>query len=80
MDVDHVAFADLRKFDGVGYRDLYPNELGQIAGRAGRHINDGTFGATGAAGPIDAETVELLENHRFSRNRRLHWRNSDLKL
>ena len=78
MDVDHVAFADLRKFDGAGYRDLYPNELGQIAGRAGRYINDGTFGTTGAAGPIGAEMVELLENHRFARNRRLHWRNSDL--
>jgi len=79
MDVDHVAFAELRKFDGVGYRDLYPAELGQIAGRAGRHINDGTFGTTGATGPIDSEMVELLENHRFSRNRCLHWRNSDLK-
>ncbi len=78
MDVDHVAFADLRKFDGIGHRDLYPSELGQIAGRAGRHMNDGTFGTTGAAGPIGEEMVELVENHRFARVRRLQWRNSDL--
>ncbi|MBT6430898.1 MAG: disulfide oxidoreductase [Rhodospirillaceae bacterium] len=78
MDVDHVAFADLRKFDGVGHRELYPAELGQIAGRAGRHMNDGTFGTTGGAGPIGDEMVELVENHRFSRVRRLNWRNGDL--
>ncbi|MFP6747936.1 MAG: helicase-related protein [Alphaproteobacteria bacterium] len=78
MDVDHVAFAELRKFDGVGHRDLYPSELAQIAGRAGRHMNDGTFGATAGAGPIGPEMVELVENHRFAKIRRLHWRNTDL--
>lgn len=78
MDVDHVAFADLRKFDGIGHRELYPSELGQIAGRAGRHMNDGSFGTTGGAGPIGPEMVELVENHRFSRVRRLNWRNGDL--
>ena len=78
MDVDHVAFADLRKFDGIGHRDLYPAELGQIAGRAGRHMNDGTFGTTAGAGPIGDELVELVENHRFGRVRRLQWRNSEL--
>ncbi len=78
MDVDHVAFADLRKFDGIGHRDLHPGELGQIAGRAGRHMNDGTFGTTAAAGPVGAEMVELVENHRFAKVRRLNWRNTDL--
>src|SRR5258706_683746 len=57
MDVDHVAFAALEKFDGVGVRPLRPEEVGQIAGRAGRHMNDGTFGVTAEAGEIDAETV-----------------------
>ena len=48
LDVDHVAFAGIRKFDGQIHRNLTPAELGQIAGRAGRHMNDGTFGVTGA--------------------------------
>ena len=54
MDVDHVAFAATRKFDGFQYRNLTPAELGQIAGRAGRYLNDGTFGVTGEAEPFDA--------------------------
>ena len=52
MDVDHVAFASMEKFDGVGMRPLRPDEIGQIAGRAGRHMNDGTFGVTGDAEPL----------------------------
>ena len=54
MDVDHVAFASTRKFDGFQYRQLNPAELGQVAGRAGRYMNDGTFGVTGEAEPFDA--------------------------
>jgi ATP-dependent RNA helicase SUPV3L1/SUV3 len=78
MDVDHVAFASARKFDGFQFRALTPNELGQVAGRAGRYLNDGTFGVTGEADPFDNETVERLENHRFDSVRMLQWRNRDI--
>ncbi|MGD0865345.1 MAG: helicase-related protein, partial [Rhizomicrobium sp.] len=78
MDVDHVAFAELTKFDGIGVRPLRPDELGQIAGRAGRHMNDGTFGVTAEAEPIDEETVARIESHRYEPVRILQWRNSDL--
>jgi ATP-dependent RNA helicase SUPV3L1/SUV3 len=78
MDVDHIAFAATRKFDGFGFRDLGPAELGQIAGRAGRYVNDGTFGVTADAKPFDQETVERLENHRFEPVRMLQWRNRNL--
>ena len=78
LDVDHVAFSALRKFDGYGYRNLTPGELGQIAGRAGRHMNDGTFGVTGGAEPLDAELVERLETHSFEAVRVLQWRNRSL--
>ena len=78
MDVDHVAFASTRKFDGFQYRQLNPSELGQVAGRAGRYMNDGTFGVTGEADPFDAEIVERLESHNFDSVRMLQWRNRDL--
>ncbi|WP_119270826.1 helicase-related protein [Taklimakanibacter deserti] len=78
MDVDHVAFAATRKFDGFHYRNLNPGELGQIAGRAGRYLNDGTFGTTGDAEPFDADTVERLETHKFDNVHVLQWRNRDL--
>src|SRR5262252_4135360 len=78
MDVHHVAFASLRKFDGVTPRPLTKAEIAQIAGRAGRHMTDGTFGTTAEVGPMDAETVEAVENHRFDPLRHLMWRNADL--
>ncbi|HVO01878.1 MAG TPA: helicase-related protein [Candidatus Cybelea sp.] len=78
MDVHHVAFASLRKFDGVTPRPLTKAEIAQIAGRAGRHMTDGTFGTTAETGPMDAETVEAVENHRFDPLRHLMWRNADL--
>ncbi|MBM3564677.1 MAG: disulfide oxidoreductase [Alphaproteobacteria bacterium] len=78
MDIDHVAFAALRKFDGRESRALGPGELAQTAGRAGRHMNDGTFGVTGEVEALDEETVERIENHRFDSLRLLRWRNSDL--
>src|SRR3712207_5645214 len=78
LDVDHVAFASDKKFDGFRFRKLYPAELGQIAGRAGRYMRDGTFGSTGRCPPFDAETVEALENHAFDRVQVLQWRNPDL--
>ena len=79
LDVDHVAFSAVRKFDGQNHRNLTPGELGQIAGRAGRHMNDGTFGVTGAADPFDADLVERLETHSFDPVRVLQWRNRSLE-
>ncbi|PZF79029.1 hypothetical protein DK847_03735 [Aestuariivirga litoralis] len=78
MDVDHVAFASTRKFDGFQYRHLNPSELGQVAGRAGRYMNDGTFGVTGEADPFEQEVVERLESHNFDAVRMLQWRNREL--
>jgi ATP-dependent RNA helicase SUPV3L1/SUV3 len=74
LDVDHVAFAQDRKFDGYQFRNLNPGELGQIAGRAGRHIKDGTFGVTGRVDPLDDELVERLETHQFDSVKVLQWR------
>lgn len=78
MDVDHVAFASTRKFDGFQYRHLTPAELGQVAGRAGRHLNDGTFGVSGEAEPFEQDVIDRLENHNFESVRVLQWRNRDL--
>jgi ATP-dependent RNA helicase SUPV3L1/SUV3 len=78
LDVDHVAFASDKKYDGFRFRKLYNPELAQIAGRAGRHMRDGTFGTTGRCPAFDAETVEALENHTFDPLRILQWRNPDL--
>ncbi len=78
MDVQHVAFASLRKFDGITPRPLTNAEIGQIAGRAGRHMSDGTFGTTSEVGPMDPDVVEAVENHRFDPLRHLMWRNSRL--
>jgi ATP-dependent RNA helicase SUPV3L1/SUV3 len=78
MDVDHVAFAAMDKYDGVTIRPLRPEEVGQIAGRAGRYMNDGTFGVTGGVEPFDPELVAQVENHRYDPVRVLQWRNSDL--
>jgi len=78
MDVDHVAFAAMEKFDGVGVRPLRADEIGQIAGRAGRHMNDGTFGVTAEAEPLEDEIVSRVESHRYEPVRILQWRNSSL--
>ncbi|HWK63738.1 MAG TPA: helicase-related protein [Rhizobiaceae bacterium] len=74
LDVDHVAFAQNRKFDGYQYRDLTAAELGQIAGRAGRHLRDGTFGVTGQVDPFPDELVEKIESHDFDPVKVLQWR------
>ncbi len=79
MDIDHVAFAATRKFDGQRVRELTPAELAQIAGRAGRHMNAGTFGTTADIGPLDQETADAIENHRFPPLASLYWRNADLR-
>ncbi len=78
LDINHVAFSSLRKFDGRRMRDLFPHELGQIAGRAGRFTNDGTFGTTGEAGPLPDETVAAITDHRYAPIKKLQWRNHDL--
>ncbi|WP_163849425.1 helicase-related protein [Pseudooceanicola aestuarii] len=78
LDVNHVAFSALSKFDGRRMRQLAPNELAQIAGRAGRGMSDGTFGVTGEAPPLDEEVAEAIMEHRFTPIRKLLWRNSDL--
>jgi ATP-dependent RNA helicase SUPV3L1/SUV3 len=78
LDVDHVAFASDRKFDGYQFRKLNPSELAQIAGRAGRATRDGTFGTTGRCDPFESELVQALESHTFEPVRLLQWRNSDL--
>ncbi|MEQ8698289.1 MAG: helicase-related protein [Bauldia litoralis] len=78
MDIDHVAFARLTKFDGRFKRRLTPAEVGQIAGRAGRHMNDGTFGTTAGVGPLDEDLVAAVEGHDFEPLRFAYWRNPDL--
>ncbi len=78
MDLDHVYFSNLKKFDGKKLRRLNLSEIGQIAGRAGRYLNDGSFGVTGECKDINAEEVELLESHRFEEIQSLFWRNSNL--
>ena len=78
MDVSHVAFSGLRKFDGRHTRMLSPVEVGQIAGRAGRHMNDGSFGTTAGHGPFSPELVEAVEAHRFDPVRSIYWRSRDL--
>ncbi|MDB0001167.1 helicase-related protein, partial [Amylibacter sp.] len=79
LDINHVAFSSLTKFDGRRMRYLMPNELAQIAGRAGRHLNSGTFGVTGEAPKLDQEVVEAIENHKFAPLKKLQWRNSRLE-
>ncbi len=79
MKVDHVAFAATRKFDGRTPRTLTPSELAQIAGRAGRHMNDGTFGTTADIGPMEPEVADRIESHQFDPLKYLFWRNDDLK-
>ena len=78
LDVNHVAFASDRKFDGYQFRRLNPAEFAQIAGRAGRATRDGTFGTTGRCAPFDAELVHALESHSFEPIKVLQWRNSEL--
>ena len=78
MDVDHVAFAGLRKFDGKRTRWLTPPEVGQIAGRAGRYRKDGTFGVTGEAPEMDEDLVGAVEEHRFEPLTAAEWRNAAL--
>ena len=79
MDLDNVYFSNLKKFDGKKIRRLKISEIGQISGRAGRYLNDGSFGITGDCGEINPEEIEFLENHNFPEIQNIFWRNSNLK-
>ena len=78
LDIDHVVFTGLTKFDGVGPRPLTPAEVGQVAGRAGRHVRDGHFAPTTELGPFDPRLVEAVEKHRFAPLTHLYWRTDAL--
>ena len=78
MDIDHVALASTRKYDGEKARALTTAELAQIAGRAGRYKKDGTFGITGNVKALDPDVVDAIEKHEFDSLRNIYWRNSDL--
>ena len=78
LNINHVAFAQRVKFDGKRSRHLSPQELAQIAGRAGRHMNDGTFGVTADCSMLDDAAVDAIENHTFKPQLRAYWRNTDL--
>jgi ATP-dependent RNA helicase SUPV3L1/SUV3 len=78
LDIDHVAFSGTSKFDGRRMRPLAPNELAQIAGRAGRGMSDGSFGVTGEARPLDDGTAQAIMDHRFTPLKKLNWRSARL--
>ncbi len=78
LNINHVSFSSLEKFDGRYNRNLFPNEIGQIAGRAGRYKQDGTFSYTKEAGKLDPLVIQQIENHNFDRIQKIYWRNSDL--
>ncbi len=78
MDLDNVYFSNLKKFDGKKIRRLKISEIGQISGRAGRYLNDGSFGITGDCDEINPEEIEFLENHNFPEIKNIFWRNSNL--
>jgi len=78
MDIDNVSFSNLKKFDGKKTRRLNLSEISQIAGRAGRHINDGNFGITGQCESLSANEIERLEKHELDNINVIYWRNSEL--
>jgi len=78
MDINNVSFSSLRKFDGKKTRKITLNEISQIAGRAGRHINDGTFGITGECKQLSGDEIEKLEKHELNNIDMLYWRNSKI--
>ncbi len=78
LNINHVSFSSLEKFDGRYNRNLAPNEIGQIAGRAGRYKQDGTFSYTKEAGNLDPLIIQQVENHNFDSIQKIYWRNNDL--
>jgi ATP-dependent RNA helicase SUPV3L1/SUV3 len=79
MEIDHVALAATRKFDGVRPRNLHADELAQIAGRAGRYRNAGTFGTTDQVDGLEQNIVTAIENHQFDPVEQIRWRNPKLE-
>ncbi len=78
MDLDHIYFSNLKKFDGQKLRRLNLYEIGQIAGRAGRYQNDGYFGLTGDCREVSADEAEIVEKHNFNEIQYIFWRSSNL--
>jgi len=78
MDIDNVYFSGFKKYDGKQVRNLRDSEIGQISGRAGRYMNDGSFGTTGDCEKLTDEQIEKIENHKFDDVLNIFWRNSDL--
>ncbi|MDC1001425.1 helicase-related protein [Alphaproteobacteria bacterium] len=78
LDLGHVALSADMKFDGRQMRKLLPSEMAQIAGRAGRHMNDGSFGVTDGCHALEPEMIDAIEQHRFAPLRAFYWRSRDL--
>ena len=78
MDIDNVYFSGLKKYDGKQIRNLRDSEIGQISGRAGRYMNDGSFGTTGECEKLTDEQIEKIENHKFDNIQNIFWRNTNL--
>ncbi len=78
LNIDHVCFTSLEKFDGRYNRNLTPSEIGQIAGRAGRYKNDGSFSFTREAGNLDQLIINSIENHTYPQLQKIYWRNSNI--
>ncbi len=78
LNINHVCFTSLEKFDGRYNRNLTTNEIGQIAGRAGRYKNNGSFSYTKEAGSLDPITIQSIENHKYDQIQKIYWRNSDI--
>ena len=78
LNINHVCFTSLEKFDGRYNRNLTSSEIGQIAGRAGRFKNNGTFSYTKEAGTLDPKIIETIENHNYDQIQKIYWRNSNL--
>ncbi len=79
LDINHVAFSALQKFDGRRMRYLRPNELAQIAGRAGRYMTPGSFGVTGEAAALEEPVVQAILQSKFRPVSKLQWRNDRLE-
>ena len=78
LNIDHVCFTSLEKFDGRYNRNLNSSEIGQIAGRAGRYKNNGTFSYTRQAGSLDSIIIQSVESHNYEQIQKIYWRNSNL--
>ena len=78
MNIDNVYFSGLKKYDGKQIRNLRDSEIGQISGRAGRYMNNGSFGTTGECEKLTDEQIDKVENHKFDDVLNIYWRNNEL--